>query len=147
MAKLIGYRGAAMGYLDDWREQLAILGFRTWRRIRPVVRSASSDRMANMYSISGFLFAIIAIPVALIAWPAVVVAGLGFLAGCAYALDGHIKRFAMRVAVGPDSKIHARDFYNAPTVPDEGYRLACPADASQAQLYPYTDLSDHSPFI
>jgi hypothetical protein len=103
--------------------------------------------MANMYSISGFVFAIIAIPVTLIAWPAVVVAGLGMFVGFGYAMDGYVKRFSMRVAAGHDSKIHARDFYNSPLTPDEGYRLARPTGASPAQLYPYTDLSDHSLFI
>ena len=100
-----------------------------------------------MYSIGGFIFAIVAIPIALIAWPAVIVAGLGMFAGLGYALDGYVKRFSMRIAIGPDSKIQARDFYNAPVAPDEGYRLVCPVDGSHGQLYPYTDLSDHSLFI
>jgi hypothetical protein len=136
-----------MAFSDDWREWLAITGFRVWRRIRPVVRSASSVRMSNLYSISGFAFGVIAIPIALIAWPAVIVAGVGLFAGFGYALDGRIKRLSMRVAAGHDSKIQARDFYDAPLTPDEGYRLARPASVSRAELYPYTDLSDHSLFI
>lgn len=62
-------------------------------------------------------------------------------------MDGYVKRFSMRVAPGHDFRIHARDFCNPPLVPDDGYRLVTPTEASQAQLYPYTDLSDHSLFI
>jgi hypothetical protein len=136
-----------MGYYDDWREWLANKVFRLWRHMRPLVRSASSARMASMYSISGFVLAIVAIPIALIAWPAVFLAGVGMFAGFGYAMDGYVKRFSMRVAPGHDSRIHARDFYNPPVAPDGGYRLVTPTEASQAQLYPYTDLSDHSLFI
>ena len=136
-----------MGYYDDWREWLANRVFRIWRHMRPLVRSASSARMASMYSIGGFVLAIVAIPIALIAWPAVFLAGVGMFAGFGYAMDGYVKRFSMRVAPGHDSRIHARDFYNPPVAPDDGYRLVTPTEASQAQLYPYTDLSDHSLFI
>lgn len=136
-----------MGYYDDWREWLANRVFRLWRHMRPLVRSASSARMASMYSIGGFVLAIVAIPIALIAWPAVLLAGVGMFAGFGYAMDGYVKRFSMRVAPGHDSRIHARDFYNPPLAPDDGYRLVTPTEASQAQLYPYTDLSDHSLFI
>jgi hypothetical protein len=136
-----------MGYYDDWREWLANRVFRLWRHMRPLVRTASSARMASMYSISGFVLAIVAIPIALIAWPAVLLAGVGMFAGFGYAMDGYVKRFSMRVAPGHDSRIHARDFYNPPLAPDDGYRLVTPTEASQAQLYPYTDLSDHSLFI
>jgi hypothetical protein len=136
-----------MGYYDDWREWLANRVFRLWRHMRPLVRSASSARMASMYSIGRFVLAIVAIPIALIAWPAVLLAGVGMFAGFGYAMDGYVKRFSMRVAPGHDSRIHARDFYNPPLAPDDGYRLVTPTEASQAQLYPYTDLSDHSLFI
>jgi hypothetical protein len=137
-----------MAYSDDWRERLAITAFRAWRRIRPFLRRASSTRMANMYSFGGFAFAIVAIPfAALIAWPAAIVAFFGLLTGSGYALDGYVKRASMRVAPGHDAKIHARDFYNPPVAPDDGYRLARPTEASLGQLYPYTDLSDHSLFI
>jgi hypothetical protein len=103
--------------------------------------------MANMYSMSGFFFAVVAIPIAFVAWPAVFVAGLGAFAGFGYAMDGYVKRSAMRVAAGHDSKINARDFYNPPLTTDAGYRLVFPTAATPEQLYPYTDLSDHSLFI
>jgi hypothetical protein len=147
MTDLAGMSGWWTGQADDWRERFAISVFRIWLFIRPIVRSASSVRMAVIYSILGFLTAAAAIPIALIAWPGAIVAGVAMFAGLEYAMDGYFKRLSMRVATAHDTKIHARDFINPPLVPDDGYRLACPTDASRAQLYPYTDLSDHSLFI
>ncbi len=112
-----------------------------------MLRSTSSLRLANTYSVGGFALAIVAIPIALIAWPAVIAAGLGLFAAIGYGLDGYVKRVSMRVASGQDSNIRPLDFYNSPQSPDEGYRLVRPSDGSRAQLYPYVDLSDHSLFI
>lgn len=103
--------------------------------------------MSYTYSVAGFALAVFAVRIASIGWPAVVVAGLGMLAGFGYAMDGLIKRFSMHVASGHDSKISPRDFLNAPQQPDDGYRLVRPSDDSREQLYPYVDLSDHSLFI
>jgi hypothetical protein len=133
--------------MDNWHERFTLWAFRAWRVVRIVLRRTSSPWLANVYSIGGFALAIIAIPFVFLAWPAVFVAGLGMIAGMTYALDGYVKRFFMRVAPGQDSKISPGDFYHAPLVPDGGYRLVHPVDASRAQLYPYVDLSDHSPFI
>lgn len=136
-----------MAYSDDWRERFAVLALRGWLRIRPLLKTTVSRRMANTYSVVGFVLGAAAIPVALIVWPALIVAGLGVFAGIGYALDGYVKRFSMRVAPGHDSKINPRDFYNAPRSPDYDYRLVCPSDRSRQQLYPYVDLSHHSVFI
>lgn len=119
----------ANGY--DLHERLAVLAFRGWRWIRPVLRSTSSLRMANTYSVGGFALAIVAIPIALIAWPAVIAAGLGMLAAIGYGLDGYVKRVSMRVASGQDSNIRPLDFYNPPQSPDEGYRLVRPSDGAR----------------
>ena len=136
-----------MAYSDDWRELLSLVVFRVWRRIRPLLKSTSSPRMANTYSIGGFALAVAAIPVTFIAWPGVIMAGLGMFAGIGYAMDSYIKRLSMRFAMGHDSKISPRDFYDAPRMPGDRFRLVSPADWSPAQLYPYVDLSHHSVFI
>jgi hypothetical protein len=139
--------GKPPAYADDRHERAVMLTFRIWRRIRPLLRSTSSARMANTYSVSGFILAAAALAVGVYAWPAFVVAGLAMFAGIGYGLDGYVKRVSMRLAAGHDSNINARDFLNAPRSPDEGFRLVHPANGSRSQLYPYVDLSDHSLFI
>jgi hypothetical protein len=112
-----------------------------------MLRATTSLRIANTYSMAGFVLAGIAIPIGFYAWPALIVAGLGVFAGFGYSLDGYIKRQYMRAANAPDSKISERDFLNPARSPDDGYRLVRPADGTRAQMYPYVDLSDHSLFI
>jgi hypothetical protein len=132
---------------DDRRERLVLLAFRWWLRIRPTLKATSSLKMANTCSVGGFILAIIAIPIAVYTWLGLIVAGVGVYAGFGYSLDGYIKRKSMRAATAPDSNIKAQDFLNVPRSPDDGYRLARPANGTKGQLYPYVDLSDHSLFI
>jgi hypothetical protein len=70
-----------VSYSDDWYERLSVLAFRGWRLIRPLLKATSSPRLANLYSVVGFALSILAIPLALIAWPGPIVATLGMFAG------------------------------------------------------------------
>ena len=91
----------------------------------------------SMYSNGGFVLAIVAIPIALIAWPAVLLAGVRKVRRVRVR-DGRIREEVCHgvIASGHDSRIHAATCTSLQLAPDEGYRLVTPTEASQAQLYP-----------
>jgi hypothetical protein len=124
------------------------INLRTWWRVRRVLLfPAVNAPLSSLLAIVGFLLSLVSF-----AFAAATVLGwclgiIGLVAAAAYFMDNAVRRIVMRHVAYTDKDLRAHDFALAPVALDPEYRLVSPADASDEQLYPYTDLSHHSSAI